>query len=68
VVGGPTVNTAFAQRHLLDRVVLDIEAVVIGEGLPLFAVSTFDVPLRFREIKTLSPNVIQLHYDVISSV
>ena len=67
VVGGAKVNAAFAQRHLIDRVVLDIESVLIGEGIPLFASSDFDLPLRLRTIKTLSSTVIQLHYDVIAS-
>lgn len=64
IVGGARVNAAFAERDLIDRIILDVESVIVGEGIPLCAPSSFDLPLRLRDIKTLSPTVIQLHYDV----
>lgn len=68
VVGGASVNAAFAQQRLVDRVVLNIESVLIGQGIPLFASGVFDLQLHLREIRTLSPTVRQMHYDVLRPV
>ena len=64
VVGGSSVNAAFAQAGLIDKVVLNVESVLIGEGIPLFAPTKFDIHLELREIKKLTSTVIQIRYDV----
>lgn len=64
VVGGASVNAAFASAGLIDRVELDVESVLIGEEVPLFTPAEFDIHLQLRDIKKLTPTVIQLHYDV----
>ena len=64
VAGGAIVNTAFARAGLLDRVVLDVAATVMGEGIPLFAPAKIDLDLHLREVKYPVPTVVQLHYDV----
>ena len=64
VAGGATVNTSFARSGLVDRIVLNVESLLIGEGIPLFSPAKFDMHLQFRESRKLTPTVIQLHYDV----
>ena len=65
VVGGQTTNTAFAKAGLIDRVVLDVESVLIGHGMPIFAPAHVDLQLDLKDVKRLTPTVIQLHYDVV---
>ncbi len=64
VAGGAVVNTAFARAGLLDRAVIDVAPVVIGEGLPIFETAKFDLHLELQDVKRPKPGVVQLHYDV----
>jgi dihydrofolate reductase len=64
VAGGSSVNGAFAEAGLLDRVVLDVESIAVGEGIPLFPPGKFDLHLTLRDVRRLTPTVVQLHYDV----
>ncbi len=64
VVGGATVNTAFIQANLIDEIILNIEPVVIGKGIPLFAASDFEKKLSLKEMKQLDNGIVQLRYIV----
>ena len=65
VAGGAMVNTAFARAGLIDRMVIDVGSIVMGEGLPLFTPAKFDLNLHLRDVKYPLPTVVQLHYDVL---
>ena len=65
VSGGSTVNAAFATSGLVDRVILNVESVLIGRGIPLFPPGDFDVQLQFRDVKKLTSTVVRLYYDVV---
>ena len=36
VTGGSKMNSSFAKSGLIDEVILNVEPVIIGEGIPLF--------------------------------
>jgi dihydrofolate reductase len=66
VVGGQTVNTAFARAGLLDEVMLFVESVVITPGMPLFSPDAVpDLKLRLREARQGSDSVLVLRYEVL---
>lgn len=65
VAGGGILNASFISENLVDEIYLDIEPIVFGKGINLFAVSDFEFNLELLEIKNLSRNIVQLHYKVL---
>lgn len=64
VTGGSTINTAFIKEHLLDEVILNIEPVLIGKGVPLFAQDNFSKKLDLVSSKE-DNGILTLHYKVL---
>ena len=65
VSGGSGVNTAFVKAGLVDRVIINLEAVLVGNGKPMFSSYDFELPLRLRGMERLTETVVQLQYDVV---
>ena len=65
VCGGSQTFGTFMKENLVDKIYLDIEPLLFGEGMPMFTAGEFEYPLEFIESKMLSPQTIQLHYKVI---
>ncbi|KKR77814.1 MAG: Bifunctional deaminase-reductase domain protein [Candidatus Curtissbacteria bacterium GW2011_GWD1_40_8] len=63
--GGGELNASFMKESLVDEIYLDIEPVIFGKGIKLFAESDLETRLELLETKMLSKNLIQLHYKVI---
>lgn len=64
LAGGGILNASFFAENLVDEIYIDIEPVVIGKGIQLFAGLDFDRKLKLLGTKQLSKNEIQLHYEV----
>lgn len=65
VAGGGTLNASFMTENLVDEFYLDIEPVVFGKGINLFGKSDFETKLKLLEVKKLSDDEVQLHYQVL---
>jgi len=65
VAGGGTLNASFMAENLIDEIYLDVEPVIFGRGIRLFRENDFEAKLKLLEIKKLSDNEIQLHYQVL---
>lgn len=66
VAGGGILNSAFLKEGLIDEMYIDIEPLVLGRGIPLFADGDFAPRLKLLEVKTLTNHqTIQLHYKII---
>lgn len=66
VAGGGILNSAFLKEDLIDEMYVDIEPLILGHGIPLFADGDFETRLKLLGVKTLSNHqTIQLHYKVI---
>lgn len=65
VCGGGGLNASFMKENLIDEIYLDVEPIVFGKGIRLFAEADFEANLELIETKKLSPNEIQLHYRVL---
>lgn len=66
VAGGGILNSAFLKEGLIDELYIDIEPLILGRGIPLFADGDFESRLKLLGVITLSNNqTIQLHYKVI---
>lgn len=67
VAGGSILNASFIQANLVDELWLDIEPVLLGRGMPLFAASDFSCDLRLLEVRHITPQELQLRYEVVKS-
>lgn len=63
VVGGSTINSLFANK--LDEIRLNIEPIVVGEGIPLFNPADFTLPLELIESVNIGDGITQLRYQVL---
>ncbi len=68
LTGGSHNNTSFAKENLINEIILNIEPVVIGMGILVFASDDFDLKLELLETKEINKNLLQLHYKVIKNV
>jgi dihydrofolate reductase len=64
VCGGGGLNSGFMKEKLIDEIYLDVEPILFGRGIGLFAEADFEASLELIGTKKLSPNEIQLHYRV----
>lgn len=64
VAGGGVLNASFMQKRLISEIYLDVEPLVFGRGVRLFAGQEFEASLEFLGVVNLSQNSIQLHYSV----
>lgn len=64
LAGGSILNTAFARDRLIDEIIVNVEAVVVGKGIPLFAADDFDLRLALQEVRQIDPRIVQLRYQV----
>lgn len=65
LAGGGQLNTSFAKEGLIDEIYLDVEPLVIGQGIPLFSTADFEFELKLLETTKLNSHTVQLHYSVI---
>ena len=65
ITGGATLNSEFARRGLIDEVILDVNPAILGQGIPLFLPSDFQLDLKLLKMTRLDQNVVELHYQVI---
>lgn len=65
LTGGSTLNSSFAKLNLIDEVILNVEPIIIGKGIPVFNSDVFDLKLEMIEIRQSKGKTIQLHYRVV---
>lgn len=65
LAGGGQLNSSFIQDNLIDEIYLDVEPLIFGKGIPVFAPKDFEVELQLLEIKKLNSDTVQLHYKVV---
>lgn len=64
LTGGPSLNSAYAQRNLIDEIILNIEPVIISEGIALFTQHAADLTLTLKNVQKLPEGIVQIHYIV----
>lgn len=73
LAGGATINAVFLAARLIDEVILTVEPVIFGSGLPLFADPSSDsvlqdMKLQLRTVERINDNAVTLQYTVIKDV
>lgn len=64
LTGGSALNTAFAKAGLIDEIILNVEPVIIGKGIPLFSLDEFELPTELVDISRSQAGIVTLHYKV----
>ena len=67
LAGGGQLNTSFMKEGLIDEIYLDVEPLVFGKGIKVFADGDFEFNLELLGTKALNLNTIQLHYKILKS-
>ena len=65
VAGGGILNASFLAENLVDDIYLDIEPIILGEGIPVFKDKNFERNLRLIGQNKITDNEIQLHFEVL---
>lgn len=65
LTGGSKINSSFAKLGLIDELLLNIEPVIVGKGIPLFAPDLFDLKLEYKGMRRSEGQTLQLEYRVI---
>lgn len=65
VVGGGDLNGRLMSLDVIDEVILDIEPVILGQGIKLFGEHEVSKELRLISSKKLGESGIQNHYEVL---
>ncbi len=63
--GGGRMNASFMESGFIDEIILDVEPLLFGKGIKLFADTDFEAKLELLRIKKLSKKLIRLHYRVV---
>ena len=65
VAGGGALNASFVEENLVDEIFIDIEPIILSQGIPLFRDKGFERNLKLVGQKKITDNEIQLHYEVL---
>ncbi len=65
VAGGGALNSSFLEENLIDELYLDIEPIILSQGIPIFKESNFERKLKLIGQKMITPHEIQLHYQIL---
>lgn len=65
LAGGSNLNASFASEHLINEIILNIEPVLIGRGIPLLKSTDFQLQLDLIESTKIAGGIAQLHYRVM---
>lgn len=64
LVGGVSLNTSFAKEKLIDELILNIDSVIVGQGIPLFKQDNFKLDLVLIDSKKINDKIIQIKYKI----
>ena len=65
ITGGANINSAFAKANLLDEIILNVEPVLVGRGIQLFAPQDFELNLHFISSDRSDKGITTLIYSVL---
>lgn len=64
VAGGGILNNSFLEKRLINEIFVDIEPIIISQGIHIFNGKSIENNLKLIGQKMISDNEIQLHYKV----
>nr|WP_294875901.1 dihydrofolate reductase family protein [uncultured Pedobacter sp.] len=68
IIGGTQTVTAFIKAGLVNEIILVVEPVIFGSGLPLLkGIEEAEYQLSLLDVNKLNNNTVQLHYSVTNN-
>ena len=64
ITGGASINSEFAKRSLIDEIILDVNPSVLGEGIPVFNPTDFELSLELVSAEKINDGIVELRYKV----
>ncbi len=64
ITGGAKINSAFAKANLLDEIILNVEPVLVGRGIPLFAPQDFEIKMKLIFTEKTESGIVFLKYEI----
>jgi len=64
LTGGSELNKGFVKKNLIDEIILNINPVLIGNGIKIFKEDDFEVKLKLMDVKKIKEEIVQLRYRV----
>jgi len=64
LVGGGRLIASFREQGLIDKIILTVIPVLLGEGVPLFVGAQPEKALRLSDVQRFESGIAQLHYRV----
>lgn len=68
IAGGGRLNASFLAEDLVDELYIDIEPIILYEGIPLLHGQTVERRLELLSQKQITLHELQLHYKVIRNI
>ena len=65
LAGGGNINSEFMKLGLVDEIFLNINPVIVNNGIKVFGESNFEYKLKLLEIKKLKDNILRIHYKML---
>ncbi|MDP3794565.1 MAG: dihydrofolate reductase [bacterium] len=65
VTGGANINSAFAKANLLDEIIVNVEPVFVGKGIPMFAPENFEIKAELISADTAKSGIATLRYKIL---
>lgn len=65
ITGGANINSAFAKANLLDEIILNVEPVFVGKGIPLFTPQDFEIKAKLISVDKAESGILILRYRVL---
>ena len=63
--GGSTVAHSFMKEKLIDSIVIDLQPVAFGQGVPMFREEIDLAQLKLLESRPLNEDALRLRYQVL---
>lgn len=64
ITGGSLTNSDFAKKGLIDEVIFGVNPSILGEGIPVFSTSDFELKMELINFEKVGDNIVELHYKV----
>ncbi len=65
LAGGGKMNSEFMKLNLVDEIFLNVNPVIVNNGIKVFGDLNFEHKLKLLEIKKLKNDILRMHYKVI---
>ena len=63
LVGGAAIAKPCLEQHLVDKFILSIHPIILGEGIPLFSPPLPTLPLSLESCQTFDTGLVQITYQ-----